>query len=255
MLIDERHSEILALVKDRTFATIDDLSNEVFASPATIRRDLVDLEKAGLIQRVRGGATIVGTSTGEISSLVRRQTNVVEKRRIAEKAAEFIKNGESYFFDSSTSVGQMIQFLGKTNDTTIITNGLENGMLLSSLTNCNSYIAGGHIQLKAASSTGADSQSFISGFNCNAFFFSCHGFSIKTGPSEGTIEQQRCKEEMIKKSDKHILLADHTKFGKTYVASVCPLKDIDVLITDAEPSPADRKGIEDAGVTLIVADK
>lgn len=254
MLIDERHSEILSLIKEKTFVKIEDLSEQVYASPATIRRDLIDLEKAGLIQRVRGGATIIGNSTGETSSLVRSQTNIMEKRRMAEEAIKFIKTGESYFFDSSTSVGQIIQFLGKVNDVTIITNGLENGMLLSSFPNCSSYIAGGSIQPKVASSTGADSQSFIGGFFCDAFFFSCHGFSVKTGPTEGTIEQQRCKGEMIKKSAKHILLVDHGKFERTYVASVCPLSEINVIITDKTPSDADKKAILEAGVELIVAD-
>lgn len=255
MLIDERHNEILTIIKNKTYVRVDELSREVYASPATIRRDLDDLEKAGLINRVRGGASIIGTSTGEISSLVRRQTNVTEKRRMASKAISFIEDGKSYFFDSSTSVGQIIPLLSKTNDITIITNGLENGLLLSQLSNCNSYIAGGLIQAKAASSIGTDTNNFVNGFNCDALFFSCHGLSLLAGANEGTIEQQRSKESMLKKSQEHILLVDHTKFGKTYVASVCPLSDIDVIITDEMPSPDFVKAFSDNNIQLIIADK
>jgi DeoR/GlpR family transcriptional regulator of sugar metabolism len=253
MLIDERHSEILGIVKEKTYVRVDELAEKVFASPATIRRDLTDLEKAGLVQRVRGGASIIGNSTGEISSLVRKQTNITEKRRIASKAASFLKDGQSYFIDSSTSAGQIIPLLTKTNEITIITNGLENALLLSSLQNIHSYIAGGQVQPRASSSIGSDAITFISNFNCDAFFFSCHGFSLKTGASEGTIEQQRCKKAMLKNSTKHILLVDHTKFGNTYVASVCGLSEIDVIVTDVMPSQEYVDAFKANDITLIVA--
>lgn len=255
MLIDERHNEILNIVKSKNYVRVDELSKLVYASPATVRRDLNDLEKAGLINRVRGGASIIVSSTGEISSLVRRQTNVTEKRRIATCALSFIEDGKAYFFDSSTTVGQLIPMLSKTNDVTIITNGLENGLLLSQFANCNSYIAGGVIQPKAASSIGTDTNSFVNGFNCDAFFFSCHGLTIESGPTEGTIEQQRSKESMVKNSKKQILLADHTKFGKTFVASVCPLSGLDVIITDIMPDASFVKAFKDNNIELIVANK
>jgi DeoR/GlpR family transcriptional regulator of sugar metabolism len=145
--------------------------------------------------------------------------------------------------------------LSKTNDVTIITNGLENGLLLSQFANCNSYIAGGVIQPKAASSIGTDTNSFVNGFNCDAFFFSCHGLTIESGPTEGTIEQQRSKESMVKNSKKQILLADHTKFGKTFVASVCPLSGLDVIITDIMPDASFVKAFKDNNIELIVANK
>lgn len=253
MLIDERHSEILTLIKEKTYISVDELAKRVYASPATIRRDLADLENAGLIQRVRGGASIIGTSTGEVSSLVRRQTNVQEKRRMADEAFQFIQDGHSYFFDSSTSVGQLIPLLSKTNDITVITNGLENGYFLCTIPSCRSYIVGGQIQSKAASSIGADALSFVSSFHCDAFLFSCHGFSLQAGASEGTIEQQRIKEAMIKNSTTHILVADHSKFGTTFVASVCPLSQIDIVITDQDPSEEFKKAFEENNIRLIVA--
>jgi len=252
MLIDERKNQILGITKEKTYVSVEELSKRVFASPATIRRDLADLERAGLIQRVRGGASNIAPSTGEVSSIVRKQTMVVEKRRMATAALQFMKDGRSYFFDSSTTVGEIIPMLGKTHDVTIITTGLENAFCLSSVTNCNTYIAGGQVQNRAASTIGGDAIDFIKHFNCDAFVFSCHGFSIKAGPTEGTIEQQRCKKAMLENSAQHILLVDHTKFGSTLVASFCPLSDIDVLITDLEPTNEYKEALSHAGVELIV---
>ena len=254
MLIDERHNQILGIVKEKTFVSVEDLAKMVYASPATIRRDLSDLEMAGLIQRVRGGASTLGASTGETSSLVRKQTNVLEKRKLATAALSFIKNGQSYFLDSSTTVGQIIPLLGKKQDVTFITTGLENAYSLSLNSNANTYITGGLVQSKVASTIGGDAIAYINHFHCDAFIFSCHGFSVESGPNEGTIEQQRCKEAMLAHSTQHILLVDHSKFDKTLVASVCPLSDLDIIITDAKPSKPYLDAFEKLGIQLVIAD-
>ena len=76
MLIDERQNQILDIIKEKTFVRVDELAALVYASPATIRRDLALLDEAGLIQRLHGGASLIGATTGETSSIVRKQSNV-----------------------------------------------------------------------------------------------------------------------------------------------------------------------------------
>lgn len=238
MLIDERKKEILDITKEKTYISVEELAKMVFASEATIRRDLADLASAGLIKRVRGGASALAPSTGEVSTLIRQQTNIVEKKRIAQAALSFLREGESYFIDSSTTVGHMIPFLKNFTDITVITNGFDNAASLSNCVSFSSYMAPGIIAGNVGSSIGPDTVDFVSRFNVDAFLFSCRGFSLEMGPSEGTIEQQRVKSAMAKRSRKRILLIDHTKFGKTLLASDCPLEDVDVIVTDRQP-PAD----------------
>ena len=253
MLIDQRQNEILEIIKEKVFVRVDELAERVYASPATIRRDLALLDQAGLIQRLHGGASLVGASAGETSSLVRKQSNVPEKRRIANKALAFFSNGGCYFLDSSSTTEKIIPLLVKKNDLTIITNGLEAGVLLASIPSVRAYIAGGEIQKKSASAISGDVSSFISAFTCDAVFFSCKGISLENGPTEGTLEQQRCKMAMIKRSAKRILLADHTKFGKTYLVADCPWESINVVITDEEPSEEFKRKFEELRIELIVA--
>ena len=81
MLIDERKQEILSITSERTYISVEELAKLVYASPATIRRDLADLANAGLIKRVRGGASVLAPNTGEVSTLIRRKTNVLEKKK------------------------------------------------------------------------------------------------------------------------------------------------------------------------------
>lgn len=255
MLIDERQNQILDIIKEKTFVRVDELASLVYASPATIRRDLALLDEAGLIQRLHGGASLIGATTGETSSIVRKQSNVLEKRHIAIKALDYIENGGCYFFDSSTTVAKIVQFLGKRNDVTIITNGLECSLQIASCQNCKGYIAGGEIQKRSASSFSGDVINFINGFTCDAFFFSCKGASLENGPTEGTVESQRCKAAMLKRSSKHILLVDHTKWNHTHLVSNCTWDKVDIVITDSMPPLEFKKLFEDLNIQLIIADK
>jgi DeoR family transcriptional regulator, carbon catabolite repression regulator len=255
MLIDERKRQILDITKEKTFVSVEDLSKSVYASPATIRRDLVSLAEAGLIKRVRGGASVISSSTGEVSVVVRKQTNVLEKRRMAIACLPFIQEGDSYFLDSSTTVNQLIPFLKKFTEITVITNGFENAFALSTFVNFPAYIAGGSISTNVASSTGADTIDYLRRFSCNTFIFSCRGFSLTGGATEGTIEQQRVKSVMLANSSFHILLCDHSKFDKTLLARDCPLSDIDVIITDALPSQVYIDACKTENVKLIVANQ
>lgn len=254
MLIDERKNQILMLVKEKRYVSVNDLCKLVYASSATIRRDLAFLSNAGLIQRVRGGASVLGNSTGETAAIVRAQANIFEKKRIANAAFRFLHNGQSYFFDGSTTVGELVPLLSKLQNITVITNGCENAVRLADIATCQSYIAGGKISLKSASSTGSDTLSSLENFSCDATFFSCRGFSLTAGPSEGTIEQQRAKAAMLRHSTKHVLLVDHTKFDQTYVGSVCSLAAINILITDEKPREEYTKFFERNGIQLIVAE-
>ena len=108
MLILERHQKILDLVKQEKTVTTNKITSTLYISPATARRDLAYMEKQGLIKRVRGGATFLETPSSESSILIREQTNIREKKRIALKCADYLRDGYSYFIDPSTTVSHVI---------------------------------------------------------------------------------------------------------------------------------------------------
>ncbi len=253
MLIDERKTEILEITKGKTYVSVDELAKMVFASPATIRRDLADLANAGLIKRVRGGASALPPTTGEVSSIIRRQSNIAEKKKMAQAALQFLHEGESYFFDSSTTVAQLIPLLKNFSDITIITNGFDNAAALSNCANFSSYMAPGIIAFNVGSSIGPDTVAFVSNFTVDTFIFSCRGFSLETGPSEGTVEQQRVKSAMARRSKRLIAMIDHTKFDRGLLASDCRVSDLDVLVTDQEPSEDYKEAFRRHNVQLVIA--
>jgi DeoR/GlpR family transcriptional regulator of sugar metabolism len=252
MLIDERHNQILEIIKDKTFVSVPKLASQVYASEATIRRDLADLEALGLIRRVRGGASSVETSTGEISSFARQQTNIAEKKRMATSCQSLLANDRSYFFDSSSTVGHLIPFLKKYSGVTVFTNGLENALLLSAVPNVKSYLVGGQIQPQTSTIIGGEAVDYLADLHCDAFFFSCRGFSLK-GPSEGTLEQQKIKATMLQHSKTHILIVDSTKFGNDMLVQTCSLQEINVIVTDKKVGEEYLSAFGSFGIKLIVA--
>ena len=234
MLIGERHQKIIDLVNQKKFLSSKDLRTKLYISEATIRRDLADLEKNGLLTRTRGGAMAIESSSSEQSIVLREQLLVKEKRSIANIALGFIKNGSSYFFDSSTTVGQMIPLLSLYKNITAITNGINNALLLSSINN-NVLLIGGQVSTRTNSTLGSGTINQIDNYYCNTFIFSCSGLSISGGLTEINIEQSLAKQKMLTNSEFHVLLIDHTKFDHTYTAKTCEIQNIHVIITDQEP--------------------
>ena len=91
MLMETRQQKILELLHRKKSVTVRELSEGLFVSPATVRRDLAAMENLGLIKRSHGGAVLFEAGSGEISGLVREQENIQKKRRIARLALDFFR--------------------------------------------------------------------------------------------------------------------------------------------------------------------
>ena len=252
MFAIERQNEIFAIIKERKSVSVNELAKELFVSPATIRRDLNAMEKTGLVRRSHGGAIITGGSSDESSILLREQENVPEKKEIASVAIRFVKNNCSMYVDSSSTVGKIIPLLSRFNYLSVVTNGLKNALLLSEKTNARIYVACGMIQSQSNSILGADTIEYCSGLHADVAFMSCNGLDSANGMTEASLEQAKVKQTMIKNSAVRVLMADSSKFGKTYMAKTGTLADIDYLITDTLPPKEYLEEAEKCGCKVLV---
>ena len=110
MIKDERYAKIYEYVRMRGSVTVQYLTKHVFASEATIRRDLEEMEKRGMLKRVWGGA-ILPTLDKDIPSFVRIKSNPEKKEKIAEIASLLLKSSTSIFFDSSTTCLALVPYM------------------------------------------------------------------------------------------------------------------------------------------------
>ena len=97
MLMEARQQQILELLNRRKSVTVKELSQVLFVSPATVRRDLSVMEKMGMIKRSHGGAVLFETNNNETSSWVREQENIHKKKKIAKLALDFFRPDCSVF--------------------------------------------------------------------------------------------------------------------------------------------------------------
>ena len=244
MLSLKRQDDILEILNKNKSATVDELAAELFVSSATIRRDLAQMEKQGLLRRSHGGAILFKSSAEESAFAIREQENTAAKRAIANLAFSLLKNGDSVFMDSSSTVGFTIPLLNNLKYLSVTTIGLKNALLLSQTNNVKIYIAGGQIHNHSNSITGTDTMDYISRIHADIALISCSGADLKAGFTDADIEQSKLKRQMRNNSDKVAMLCDSAKIGRTFMCTDFRFDEIDYFITDKTPPDEYVKKIE-----------
>lgn len=227
----ERLDRILALLREKQTATVKALSSQLYASEATVRRDLNELEKRGLIKRVHGGAVLLDSANRELPLYVREQQNVEAKRIIAAKAARYLQDGQVIFLDASSTVMFLIKHLESFQSLTIITNGLKTAQELSSL-NHKVYCTGGLMLHNSSAYVGDFAADFVRHFNADVFFFSSRGMTEDGRITDESSEETNIRRVMFAQSRKRIFLCDRSKIGKTYCYNLCSTNQLDACITN-----------------------
>lgn len=232
MFGEERHMQIMEILRQSKTASVEYLSRTLFASEATIRRDLGKLEEQGFLKRRFGGAVLLEGFDQEIPFLYRETENKPLKESIAAKACEFVSDNDSVILDSSSTVLQMVKFLKNRSRLTIITNGLKTTQLLSESGRSKVYCTGGILRESSLSFVGSRAEKFVEDFQVKTLFFSCRGVSKEGHLTDGNESEAELRRVMMKHATTRILLCDSTKFDQTALMRICDFDAIDYIITD-----------------------
>ena len=209
------------------------LSELVYASESTIRRDLTELEKSGKIRRTFGGAVLEETLTKEVPLLLRQNQNSQIKQQIAKRAAEYIKNGQVIFMDASSTVAHLIPYMSQFKDLTVITNSPQTSIELGKA-NIRNFCTGGFLLENSIAYVGQHAENFLRRIRADIMFFSTRGYQPETGEiTDSSIEESELREVMLRQAKKKVFLCDSSKFGKGYLYNLCNREDIDVMISDS----------------------
>lgn len=231
MLEYERLDHIMAHLRRHQTATVKDLARLLYASEATVRRDLNELQRQGLLKRMHGGAALLDSTTHELPLYVREQQNAEAKRIMAARAARYIQDGQVIFLDASSTVMFLIKYFEEHENLTIITNGMKTAQELRELHH-NTYCTGGLMLHHSSAYVGEYASSFIRHFNADLFFFSSRGLSEDGRITDASADETQIRRAMFEQSRKRIFLCDHSKHGHTYCYNLCGLNQVDVYITD-----------------------
>ena len=203
----ERLDEILKLVKENGYVTVKYLTNALHYSNATVNRDLNHLESQGLITRTYGGVE-AKEDTG-VKLPFRYHKMKAEKRKIGERAASFVRDGETIFIDGSTTGEYMAEFLAGKKDLTVVTNNMTLAIRLSEY-GISVYCLGGKVVEPPSMLDGVDTVASAARHKAHKMFFST-GFVTEDGKI-GTAETYYLMHQtMVENSEEVYFLADHEK--------------------------------------------
>ena len=234
MIAEKRRALLISKLRDDGYVQVADIADELGISSATIRRDLILLEKEGVCIRKRGGA--VRTTQGVTMELpydVKKHRNIEEKSKIAKEALKLIENGDTIILDAGSTTYSLASLLHQKDRLTVVTNDLNISVILAANPNINLICTGGIARANVYSLQGAQVVDFIRNLRVDKSFIGADTIHADGTIGNVNIEEVPIKQAMIKAANQVILLTDSSKFGITGFAKVCDISEIDYLITDS----------------------
>lgn len=230
---NERQAEILDLVQHDKASNVKELCSLVYASPATIRRDLHDLEKRGQVRLLYGNIVPVSTEPQILPLAYRENQSKIIKRALAQYAASIIPENVSIMLDSSSSAMYMADYLSPESGLTIFTNCFKTALRLieKGLT---VYFIGGRVDNRNYVTSGSWADENVKSINVDYLFFSSRSVSsdgIISGSSELGVQIRGI---MIEHSKKQFFLCSSDKVNSVSTFSLCNLNELTGVITDSD---------------------
>ncbi len=234
----QRQAQLLGHLRSQLFVDVQALTEKLGVSISTIRRDLAELEGQGLLRRTHGGAVVVNQVTRDPEAAVREVMNVEEKSRIAEAAAALIVDGDTVMIDGGTTSLQVTRRLVGNGSLTFVTNGSDVLGALVAGGARNVHCIGGEFVPINHSLGGMMAAEMVRRFNVDKTILSVTSVDLKRGVICTNSPLCACVQQaMIEVAQTVIVVADHSKFGRTALNVVAPLEDIDYVVTNSETRP------------------
>lgn len=229
MLTEERKRKIMTELDRFGVVQLRKLTEQLDASESTIRRDLGEMEKEGLLRRVHGGAEKAASLTAEAGVQEKATVHTAAKMAIASEAAALIQDDALVFLDAGTTTGAMIPLLRGKN-ITVVTPGVDNASLLADY-GVKTILLGGSVKPLTKAVIGAEAVRSLGQYRFNLAFLGANAVHAKYGATTPDPEEAATKRVAAQQSAQAIVLADTSKFGAVSFAQVLPLQDA-LIITD-----------------------
>lgn len=250
-----RRSQILQDLEDVGSVTVVQLADRFAVSPMTIRRDLLELERASLARRVHGGA-VTGRGRSYEPPYMRRTAERAEtKQQIGRLAADLIAEGDSVALDAGSTCLAVAHGLKGRRNLTIITPGLRIAEVLVDEPEIRLILAGGIVRPGEASLTGDLARHAFSQLSVDRLILGVGGLDASFGISEYNWDDVLVKQAMIRSAKEVLVVADSRKFDQIAFARIAGLEAINTLVTDRAPDGELLTALTAAGVNIVTTDE
>lgn len=251
---EERKQQISDHIQNIGRASVQELALAFQVSESTVRRDLKDLEESGLVRRTHGGAVaLVQADNAEPSYMEKEDRFRLQKEAIAREAAALVREGDTIILDSGTTTYYLAKAIKSIPRLTVVTNSVVVAQELAQQSNISLVLTGGTVRYETLAMVGPMAERALEQLRVDKTFLAINGIEPAAGLTTPSITEAEIKRKMIQAAREVILLADHSKYGKSVFAKVADLKDIDRLIADPLLPETAMKELEEAGVQLTIA--
>jgi DeoR family transcriptional regulator of aga operon len=253
----ERHRQIARFIRQHERVSVQEVSDRFSVSLATARRDLDALAEQGKIRRVHGGAIALPRNDSleaEVHpspTLPRSVEQAGEKARIGRAAAALVNDGETIFLSSGSTVLEVALHLRDLKRLTVITNSLPVLNALADVPDITVIALGGVLNRSEMSLIGHITQQALPEVRADKAFIGIYGVDLQHGLTNTDLQETMTDRAILKIGREVILLADHTKCGRSAAAFVAPPSAIHTLITDAGTPTRFIEGARAMGIRVI----
>jgi len=256
----ERMTEVLRLLENRDSVHVTELAETFAVSEVTVRNDLSELARQGLVARVRGGVRALQRGQSELGFDLRLRLEADRKQAIARAAAAMVEEGEAVALDSSTTAYYLAHELRSKRELVVVTNGLLIAAALADAPGITVLVTGGTLRLSAMSLVGDLGADVLRTTRINKGFLGARGLSLERGLMDLNPDEVRIKQEMAGACERVIGIFDGTKWQRSALLSFVPADRIDAIVTDSS-APADEieawraKGVEVVAAEVVARER
>jgi len=249
MVKEERLQIIIDTLEKNNKVRLDQLSSLLKVSEDTVRRDIKELDTQGMLKAVRGGA--IARSPIPQHYREREKYNQQHKQVIAAKALQFLKDGQVVFFDGGTSVVALAAALPKDLKITIITNSFPVANILEDHPSADVIFAGGKLHKTAFTTMGQETIDAFRKVRADICMLGICSLHHSMGITSIIYEDAQLNNTMINQAQKTIALSALEKINTVEPYYVCPVTDVDVIITETEPDNTALDAYRHLGIEVV----
>ncbi|MFJ1706343.1 DeoR/GlpR family DNA-binding transcription regulator [Kitasatospora sp. NPDC088346] len=237
LLTQQRHALILEAVRRDGAVRLADLVGILGVSAVTVRRDLVSLEKRGMMGKVRGGAVAIAGGAGEPGALGATSVpQAAARTAVADRAAGLVRPGSVIGLGAGRTTHAIAERLLNTPDLTIVTNSLTIEQLVrssaASTRRTPAVILTGGTATRTEALVGPVADRTITSLHMDLLILGTHGVSESEGLTSSILAEAQTNRVFISRSRQVVVAADHTKWGTVGLSRFADLRQVGCFVTD-----------------------
>lgn len=250
---NDRHAQLLALLKERGYCSVVEMSQLLNVSAMTIRRDLHMLHEKQIVEVTYGGARLLALKRSEPDFDIRAHEHLAEKQAIGRLAAQhFIQEGDVVGIDSGSTTVEVARNLPNV-PLTIVTHSMAAANVVAHNKLYSLVVLGGVLQREANCFCGPQAIAALQTLYINKLFLSASGLLLPDGLSCNSLLDAEVKQALLSSSRQVILCMDSSKVGSAYLARFATLDVLDTLVTDNGILDESREALEQQHIQIITA--